>query len=87
MRKRRRPAAAQSHKGLRSLLLDERLLEEARRLSGERTYSRTVERALEAFIRRMRARRVLELAGSGLWEGDLSGMRRDAPRRKRRATR
>jgi hypothetical protein len=58
-------------------VIDERLLEEATRLSGERTYSRTVERALEEFVRRIRARQILELAGSGLWEGDLSVVRED----------
>jgi hypothetical protein len=46
-------------------------------LSGERTYSRTVERALEEFIKRVKARQVLDLAGSGLWEGDLSVVRED----------
>lgn len=60
-----------------SLVLNEDLLEEALRLSGERTYSGTVQRALEEFVRRIRARRILDLAGSGLWEGDLSAMRRD----------
>jgi Arc/MetJ family transcription regulator len=60
-----------------NLVLDEALLEEAVRLSGERTYSRTVERALEEFVRRIRARRILDLAGSGLWQGDLHAMRRD----------
>ncbi len=45
-----------------NLVLDGKLLEEALRLSGERTYSRAVERAL---------------TGSGLWEGNLSEMRRD----------
>lgn len=60
-----------------NLVLDERLLDEAARLSGERTYSRTVERALEEFVRRARARRILDLAGSGLWEGDLSAVRED----------
>ena len=58
-------------------MLNEDLLEEATRLSGERTYSRTVERALEDFVRRARARRILELAGSGLWEGKLSVVRED----------
>lgn len=65
-----------------NLVLDEQLLEEASRLSGERTYSRTVERALEEFVRRVKARQILELAGSGLWEGSLSDMRRDAPGRR-----
>jgi hypothetical protein len=60
-----------------NLLLDAALLEEATRLSGERTYSRTVERALEEFVRRAKARRILDLAGSGLWEGDLSVVRED----------
>lgn len=62
-----------------NLVLDEQLLEEAVKLGGERTYSRTVERALEEFVRRIKARRILDLAGSGLWEGDLSVVREDAP--------
>jgi Arc/MetJ family transcription regulator len=74
-----------------NLVLDEKLLEEATRLAGERTYSRTVERALEDFVRRIRAGRILELAGTGLWEGNLSEMREDRspyrPRRARRASR
>jgi Arc/MetJ family transcription regulator len=63
-----------------NLVLDEQLLEEALRLSGERTYSRAVERALGEFVRRVRAGRILELAGSGQWEGRLSEMRGDAVR-------
>jgi Arc/MetJ family transcription regulator len=60
-----------------NLVLDDELLEEAVRLSGERTYSRTVERALRDFVSRAKARRILELAGSGLWEGTLSVVRED----------
>jgi len=67
-----------------NLVLDENLLEEAVRLSGERTYSRTVERALEDFVRRVRAGRILELAGSGLWEGDLAEVRQDRQGRRAR---
>jgi hypothetical protein len=66
-----------------NLVVRESLLEEAVALSGERTYSRTVERALEDFVRRIKARRILQLAGSGLWEGDLPTMRADRPPRKR----
>ena len=51
------------------------------------TWPATVNRALEAFVRRARARRILELRGCGLWEGDLAEMRGDAvapkPRGKR----
>ena len=60
-----------------NLVLNGELLEEATRLSGERTYSRTVERALEDFVRRAKAKRILELAGSGLWEGNLAVVRED----------
>jgi hypothetical protein len=70
-----------------NLVLREDLLEEAVRVSGEKTYSRAVERALEDFIRRAKARRILELRGSGLWQGELSEMREDPPpaARRRRA--
>ena len=66
-----------------SLMLDEHILEEAQRLAGERTYSATVNRALEDFVRRIKARRILELRGTGHWQGDLSEMRRDSHGRKR----
>ncbi len=32
---------------------------------------------IDEFVRRARARRILDLRGSGLWEGDLSEMRAD----------
>jgi len=72
-----------------NLVLNGELLEEATRLSGERTYSRTVERALEDFVRRAKAKRILELAGSGLWEGNLAVVREDggAYRTRRRGSR
>ncbi len=66
-----------------NLVLREELLEEATRLSGEKTYSRAVERALEEFVRHARARRILELRGSGLWEGELTEMRGDRRRARR----
>jgi Arc/MetJ family transcription regulator len=70
-----------------TLLLDEQLLEKAKRLSGERTYSAAVGRALSDYVRRAHAGRVLELAGSGLWEGDLGAMRDDRPMPRRRGRR
>jgi hypothetical protein len=60
-----------------NLVLRADLLEETLRVSQERTYSRAVERAMEDFVRRARARRILDLAGSGTWEGDLSVLRED----------
>ena len=62
-----------------NVVIDEHLLEEAVRVSGERTYSRTIERALEELVRRAKTRGLDQLTGSGLWKGDLSEMRRDQP--------
>ena len=67
-----------------NLVLDPQVLEEALRLSGERTYSATVGRALEDFVRRAKAGRILELQGQGLWDGDLGAMRGDSVGEARR---
>ena len=66
-----------------NLVLNEQMLEEATRLSGEKTYSGAVMRALEDFVRRAKARQILELRGSGLWDGDLLEMRGDKRRKKK----
>lgn len=66
-----------------NLVLDGDLLEEATRLAGEKTYSATVQRALKELVRHVKAKRLLDLAGSGLWEGSLSEMRADRPARRR----
>jgi Arc/MetJ family transcription regulator len=62
-----------------NVVLDEDLLEAAVRVSGERTYARTIERALREMVRRAEARGIDQLAGSGLWVGSLSDMRGDRP--------
>jgi hypothetical protein len=63
-----------------NVVLDEQLLDEAVRVSGERTYARTIERALQEMVRRARAVHGIEqLTGSGLWSGSLSEMRSDRP--------
>ncbi len=67
-----------------NLVLDEKLLEEAVRVAGTKTYSAAVEFALKELIRRAKARRILELTGSGLWDGSLSLMREDRSRYRRR---
>ena len=60
-----------------NLVLDAALLEATLKASGERTYSRAVERAMQDFVRRSKARRILDLAGSGEWSGDLAVVRED----------
>ena len=67
-----------------NLVLDEALLEEATRLSGEKTYSAAVQLALRELVRRARSRQILELRGHGSWEGDLAEMREDRPRERKR---
>jgi len=67
-----------------NLVLDEQLLEEAMRLGGARTYSHAVNEALAQYTRRIKARTILRLEGSGLWEGDLAEMRADRSRRRSR---
>jgi Arc/MetJ family transcription regulator len=67
-----------------NLVLDEDLLEEATRLSGEKTYSAAVQLALRELVRRARANKIFELRGLGAWEGQLSAMRRDAPTKSKR---
>jgi Arc/MetJ family transcription regulator len=66
-----------------SLVLDEHVLDEARRLAGGITSSAVVNLALQDLVRRIRARRILDLAGSGLWGGRLSAMREVRPRIRR----
>lgn len=61
-----------------NLVLDESLLREATLLSGAKTFSKAVGLALEEFVRRAKARRILDLAGKGFWEGDLAAMRGDS---------
>ena len=60
-----------------ALLLDEQLVEETLRLSGEPTYSKAVTRAMTEFVRRAQTGRLRKLAGSGLWDSDLAQMRGD----------
>ncbi len=58
-----------------TLMLDEDLLDEAIRLSGEKSYSAVVRRAVEDLVRKIKARQILSLRGSGFWEGSLAEMR------------
>lgn len=60
-------------------MVDEEILEEATRELGMKTYSATVNLALEEAIRMKKIRGLSEFFGQGLWEGDLSSMREDRP--------
>lgn len=60
-----------------NLVLDEQLLEEAKRELGARTYSATVDMALAEAIRQKKIERLGKFFGTGFWEGDLAAMRED----------
>lgn len=60
-----------------NLVLDESILEEAKRYSKKRTYSETVNEALREYCRIKKATKLFDLGNSGIWDGDLSEMRDD----------
>jgi len=64
-----------------NLVLDEKVLEEAVRELGVKTYSEAVNLCLAEAVRRARVRRIPELLQQITWEGDLAEMREDNPRR------
>lgn len=53
-----------------NLAIDPELLEEALRVSGERTKTAAVKKALEEFIARRRQRGILQLFGALEWDPD-----------------
>jgi Arc/MetJ family transcription regulator len=56
--------------------IDDALMAEAMRLTGQKTKKATVEEALRRVVTLEKQKQVLELRGMG-WEGDLQGWRRD----------
>jgi Bacterial antitoxin of type II TA system, VapB len=67
-----------------SLMLDERLLVQAARALGAKTYSAAVNTALEEVIRLRKIQSIPHFFGSGIWEGDLSDTREDRQANVRR---
>ncbi|HEV1285078.1 MAG TPA: hypothetical protein VNU44_07200 [Bryobacteraceae bacterium] len=70
-----------------TLNLDEALLEEAKRELGSKTYSATVNAVLKEAVRHMQVSHLADFVGKIEWIGDLSEMRNDNPRKRRRAPR
>jgi Arc/MetJ family transcription regulator len=62
-----------------NLVLDEQILNEARKLAGARTYSEVVNLALRELVRRASFSRIDGFANSGIWDGNLGDLRDDAP--------
>lgn len=64
-----------------NLVLDEQLLKEATHVLGAKTYSAAVNIALAEAIRLKKLQQLPHFFGSKIWEGDLTEMRGDEPRR------
>ena len=61
-----------------NLVLDEKLLEEAVRVLGVKTYSATVDLALKEALRMRRIQGLADYIGRVEWHGDLPEMREDS---------
>ena len=59
-----------------NIVLDEKVVSEAKRLTGIGTTKGIVDHALRELVRRRRQGRLLSLKGKVPWEGNLSEMRR-----------
>ena len=66
---------------LTNIDIDERLVETALRLTGERTKRAVVHRALEELVRIERLRAMRGAKGTLVWEGNLGEMREEGSRR------
>lgn len=60
-----------------NLVLDEELLEQTMKAFGAKTYSQAVNAALRELLQRRRFEQIDEFAGSDVWSGNLSEMRKD----------
>ena len=67
--------------------MNERFVEDSIGPNGERSDVLTVDRDPTDLGDHAKALRILELADSGLWDGNLEEMRRDAPTAPRRRQR
>ena len=62
-----------------NIVIDDRLMARAMRLSGAATKREAVEQALELLVRIKQQQKIRSLRGKLHWEGNLDEMRRDTP--------
>ena len=60
-----------------NIVIDDRLMSEAMRVSGTKTKRETVEHGLKLLVALTRQERIRRFRGKLRWEGDLDAMRRD----------
>lgn len=56
--------------------IDEKLIRQARKLTGLTTKRSIVQKAFESFVRAEKRKGILRYYGSGIWNGDLKALRR-----------
>jgi Arc/MetJ family transcription regulator len=56
--------------------LDDKIIADAMRLSKSRTKKETIHKALQAYTRLLKRRKILELKGKVDWQGDIDEMRK-----------
>lgn len=59
-----------------NVVLDEKLVAEAKKLTGVRTTQQLLDRALHLLVKLQRQHDILKLQGKVHWEGDLDEMRK-----------
>ncbi len=62
--------------GRTNVVLDDDLIEEAKKLAGEKTARETIDLALREFVASRKRKDILSWKGKLRWEGDLDKMRR-----------
>ncbi|BDI04154.1 type II toxin-antitoxin system VapB family antitoxin [Sphaerotilus microaerophilus] len=63
-----------------NIVIDEKLMAEAIKVTGARTKREAVELGLKTLLQLNRQSAVRQLRGQVQWEGDLEAMRTDAPK-------
>lgn len=58
-----------------NIVINDQLMEEAKKISGLKTKKAVIEKALESFIQLNKQTRIRDLRGTIKWEGDLDEMR------------
>jgi Arc/MetJ family transcription regulator len=58
-----------------NVVIDEKIIEKAKKYTGLRTKKEVINYALEELIKRKERKEILKLAGKLHWEGDLNEMR------------
>ncbi len=61
-----------------NIVIDDRLMDDALRLTGFKTKKQAVEAGLKMLVRLARQEEIRKLRGQIAWQGDLDEMRRDA---------